>query len=206
VIRLDASAPEARDQAIKALAAGRVVAFPTDTAYGFGVRPDAPAAADAVYRLKGRRSEMPLVVLAGDTGDLGPWAVWSDLARSLAKLWWPGPLTLVLPAGPRTPPHLRAADGTVGIRVPDCTATSQLLAIVGPLATTSANRSGAASPRTAAEVARAFAGDDEPAVLLDGGPTSREADSTVLSLAGTPRILRQGAISAFDLGLALTCD
>lgn len=199
VLRLRGDDPEAIRAAAEAIATGRVVAFPTDTAYGVGVRPDLAAAVDAVYVLKGRPHSLPLILLAATVEDFAGWAELPELAGALAARWWPGPLTLVVPAGPRTPPNVRGADGTVGVRIPAHSAALRLLEATGPLATTSANRSGEPSPRKADAVEASFPGEDEPAVLIDGGPTLHGADSTVLTLVPAPRILRRGAVSAEDL-------
>lgn len=208
MIRIDEADPAALRQAIEAISAGHVVAFPTDTAYGLGVLPDSASAVDRVYALKGRPRSLPLILLAADMDDFAGWAELPEAARPLASRWWPGPLTLVVPAGPRTPKFLRAADGTVGIRIPAHPMARRLLAETGPLATTSANRSGSASPRNADDVVAAFGGEDggenEPAILLDGGHTRYEADSTVLALSPAPRILRQGAVSREELAEVLS--
>ena len=200
MLRVDAGAPEAFQAAVGAIAAGHVVAFPTDTAYGLGVRPDSAEAVDAVYALKGRPRALPLILLADTVEALEGWALLPEAAGTLIARWWPGPLTLVVPAGCRTPAHVRAADGTVGVRIPAHPAALALLRATGPHATTSANRSGGASARRAQDVQDAFAGEAEPALLLDGGPTLHGADSTVLYLAGPVRILREGAVTRADLG------
>lgn len=188
-------------QAIAALNADRIVAFPTDTAYGLAVLADRPAAIEVIYRLKGRPPSLPLILLAADMAALEDLACFDPLATALARKWWPGPLTLVLKAGQGVSRFIVAADGTIGVRVPDHAAALALLSAAGPLATTSANRTGQPSPRTADAVMAAFAGDEDPAILLDGGPTALENDSSVLSLVGEPRLLRQGALSAKDLML-----
>ncbi len=199
--RLPAAAPESLAIAAAAIAHGEVVAFPTDTAYGLGADPQAPAAVAAIYELKGRPSDLPLILLAAAATDFAGWAQLTSQALNLAGKHWPGPLTLVVPAGPKAPLAIRAADGSVGVRVPAHPAALRLLGLTGPLATTSANRSGEPSPRSADAVAAAFrTAPAGPAVLLDAGETTHAADSTILSLlADEPRILRHGALAERDL-------
>lgn len=204
---LDAGSPDpvAIEAAVEALALGQVVAFATDTAYGLGARPDSPEAVEAIYALKGRPAHMPLILLASDASAFDGWAeldaAADSLASRLAREFWPGPLTLVVPSGPRSPLKVATPEGTVGVRVPAHLAARALLGRTGPLATTSANRSGGPSPRSADDVEAQLGGDPLLAILLDAGPTHHGADSTVLSLVGEPRILRAGALTAGQLGL-----
>jgi L-threonylcarbamoyladenylate synthase len=196
----DASdAPDAIALAVAALADGRVVAFPTDTAYGIGADPRNRAAIDQVYAIKGRPRDLPLILLAADAADFAGWAELDADVMRVVTPFWPGPLTLVVPAGDLTPAFLRARDGSIGVRIPAHATAKALLARSGPLATTSANRSGESSPRSGADVAASFAAAPAPEILLDAGPTSHPADSTVLSLMGPPRVLRAGALAASDL-------
>ncbi|MBM3268078.1 MAG: threonylcarbamoyl-AMP synthase [Candidatus Sericytochromatia bacterium] len=198
--RLRADSESGIAEAAAAISRGEVVAFPTDTAYGLGADPRSAPAVDRIYAIKGRPREMPLILLAASTDDLAGWAVLSPRALDLASRHWPGPLTLVVPAGAEVPSAIRAADGSIGVRVPAHPAAIGLLARTGPLATTSANRSGGPSPRSADDVAAAFGeAPERPHVLLDAGATRHAADSTVLSLVGEPRILREGALREGDL-------
>lgn len=201
MIRLGATDAEL-GQAMAALDEGRVVAFPTDTAYGLGARPELQEAVDAVYRIKGRPAHMPLILLAATTEALLPYlAAWPEVPKGLAERWWPGALTLVLPASDLLPPWLSNPRGTIGIRVPDHPVARALLAASGPLATTSANLSGSASPRDAGAVENDL-GTTELAVLLDGGATRHGHDSTVLDLSCDPLVvLREGAVTREALGL-----
>lgn len=193
--RLEATA-EAIAAAARSLALGNIVAFPTDTTYALGIRPDRSAAIDRLYLLKTRPRNRPLILLAASARDLDDWAEFPLEAKAYANFFWPGPLTLVLPAGPLCPDALRAGDGSIGVRVPDHGVAWELLRATGPLATTSANLTGCPSPRSADAVAATFSIHSErPAILLDGGPTRFELDSTVLALGARPRILRPGAIS-----------
>ena len=199
MIRLPAGRPDAVERTAAALAEGGVVAFPTDTAYGLGADPRIRAAIDRIYEIKGRPRSLPLILLAADVADLAGWAKLTAAVKQVVTPFWPGPLTLVVPAGDRTPGYLRAQDGSIGVRIPAHAAARALLARTGPLATTSANRSGGASPRSGDDVAASFIADPAPDVLLDAGPTLHSADSTVLSLVGPPSLLRAGALSESDL-------
>jgi L-threonylcarbamoyladenylate synthase len=165
-----------------------VVAFPTDTVYGLGAHPASEAAMEALYALKGRPREKAIALLVADPGDLDRLAAAvPGSARILAERYWPGGLTLVLrsAADPTT---------TVALRMPDHAIPLRLIGEVGsPLATTSANRSAAASPRTADDVLAQLPSGYP--LLIDGGPSPGGVDSTVVDLTRSPaRILRPGAI------------
>jgi len=193
-----ASAPGAVRAAAAALADGEVVAVPTDTVYGLAVDPTQPEAVHRLFALKGRPSDVPLPVLVASSeqvgvvaGELGP------AARSLGERYWPGPLTLVVPRRPGFTVDLggpASARGTVGVRRPDQPVVVALCELLGPLAVTSANRHGAAPATTAEEVVEAFAGADQPTVVLDGG-VCRGVPSTVVECRGpASRCLREGAL------------
>jgi L-threonylcarbamoyladenylate synthase len=164
------------------------VAFPTDTVYGLGAHPASEAAMEALYALKGRPREKAIALLVADSGDLDRLAAAvPESARTLAERHWPGGLTLVLRsrADPTT---------TVALRMPDHEIPLRLIREVGsPLATTSANRSAAASPRTADDVLAQLPSGYP--LLIDGGPCPGGTDSTVLDCTGpVVRILRPGAL------------
>ena len=166
------------------LARGDVVAFPTDTVYGLAVR---PGAEERVYMIKDRPRGLPLILMAATIAELEASAVFDDRARELARRWWPGPLTLVLPA---------VEKGTLGVRIPDHPIALELLRASGPVLTTSANRHGEPEALTADSAAR-LAG---LAGVLDGGPVPGGTPSTVLSLAGAePEVLREGAVPIREL-------
>ena len=171
-------------EAAAALARGEVVAFPTDTVYGLAVR---PGAEERVYAIKERPRGLPLILMAATIGELEAFAVFDDRARELARRWWPGPLTLVLPA---------VEDGTLGVRIPDHPIALDLLRAAGPLLTTSANRHGEPEALTA-DSAAGLAG---LAGVIDGGRVPGGTPSTVLSLAGAqPEVLRAGAVASREL-------
>jgi L-threonylcarbamoyladenylate synthase len=184
--------------AAEALAAGGVVAVPTDTVYGLAVDPSRRGAVDRLFALKERPGEVPVPVLvagweqvAAVAGPLG------SAAASLADRWWPGPLTLVVPRHPAFTADLGGAPAsrwTVGVRWPDHPIILALCRAVGPLAVTSANRHGDPPATTAAGVARTFAGDARLDAVLDGG-TCDGVPSTVVECRGpASRCLRDGGV------------
>ena len=180
--------------------AGKVVAFPTDTFYGLGADPFNLAAVSEVLRIKHRSADRPLPLLvcsldqAADLTNDPP-----RLFFRLAEKFWPGPLTLVVPASRKIPLKVTANTGKVGLRWPRAPLAVALIAAAArPLTGTSANLSEHPACATAAEVEKQI-GDTLP-LILDGGPTRGEVASTVLELAGERvRILRPGGIPESDL-------
>jgi len=172
------------------------VAFPTETFYGLGASALLPAAVARVFAAKGRPADKPLLVLV-DSLEMALLVVTGlpPLARRLADRYWPGPLTLVLPARPEVPAALTAGTGTLGVRIPGHAVARGLVRAAGfPVTAPSANAHGGASPRRADEVAASLG----PALdlILDGGPTAGGEPSTVLDLAGPmPRVVRAGAVA-----------
>ncbi|MFM2288374.1 MAG: hypothetical protein RL684_1517, partial [Pseudomonadota bacterium] len=156
-------------QAVAALRAGDVVAFPTETVYGLGADATRPDALERVFALKGRPRNHPLIVHLADAAAAHAWAAeWPQAAQRLAARFWPGPLTLVLPRSPLAPDELTGGQESVALRVPSHpVARSLLLAFGGAIAAPSANRYGHVSPTSAAHVREEF-GDAVP-LVLDGG-------------------------------------
>lgn len=190
--------PQAIPAAEQILSAGSLVAFPTDTIYGVAGDPFNPDSLKKIYLAKQRPDEKALPVLIGALAQLARLvSSLSPEVEALAKTFWPGPLTLVLPKHPDLPPELSATP-TVGVRMPDHPFTLCLLRQTGPLATTSANISGGPNPTTAQEVLAQLGGRID--LILDGGPTPGPTASTVVDVT-TPnfRILREGPISLSDL-------
>ena len=186
-----------------AIAAGAVVALPTDTVYGLAANALDPAAVARVFALKGRGFDQPLPVAVRGRAQAAELAAsLPPLFDRLVQAFWPGALTLVVPAGPHLAAAVTAGRGAVGLRQPDLPLLAELLRLAGvPLTLTSANRSGQPACRTAAEVAAQF-GADCP-LLADGGPTPSALPSTVVDLCGPePRVLRPGAIPAARLEAA----
>jgi L-threonylcarbamoyladenylate synthase len=176
--------------------AGELVAFPTETVYGLGANALDPAAVAKIYVAKGRPPGSPLIVHV-DSVEMarGLAREWPEKAERLARRFWPGPLTLVLPKQPHVPDVLTAGLDTVGIRVPANAIALALIQEAGlPVAAPSANRFSELSPTTAQHVRDAMG--DRVAMVLDGGRTTVGIESTVLSLAGPEAILlRPGMIS-----------
>ena len=182
----------ALDAALRALDEGRVVVMPTDTVYGLAARPDRDSAVAAVFALKGRPRAKPLPVLAAGPEELGSVVVVDERVRRVAARFWPGPLTLVLRRASGFTTDLGGTGETLGVRVPACDLALSLLRAAGPLAVTSANRSGEKPAATAGEARRALG--TAVSVYLDAGRVAGE-ESTVVSLAGEPELLRAGPIS-----------
>ena len=173
----------------------QVIAAPTDTVYGLVCRYDSSAAIEELYRVKDRPPEKALPVLIGDASQLALVVdgELSALAQELIARFWPGPLTLILPALAHLPPVLTAGGSTVGVRIPDQPFLRELARQAGPLASSSANRSGGPECSTADEVLAQL--DGRIPLLVDGGPTPLGQASTVLDLSGeTLRILREGPV------------
>jgi len=171
--------------------------LPTDTVYGIGVMPAVPGAVEALFRAKSRPASNPLPVLGDGAKALAGVAFFDEMAVELGRRFWPGPLTLVLRRAEGWSHDLGGADrATVAVRVPACGIARELLAQSGPLAVSSANRSGGAPATTVAEARDALGPSVE--VFIDGGLRCG-APSTVLSLVGEPVVLREGAIPSSDL-------
>jgi L-threonylcarbamoyladenylate synthase len=174
------------------LAAGGLVAFPTDTVYGLGCAASRPDAIEAIYVLKRRPPEKQIAILLGGIGDIQAQAwVMDERVEALARRFWPGALSLVLPS--------RAGDDrTQSFRVPDHEVALGLLETAGPMYVTSANVSDEPDTLDADDVLIAFATQaDELAAVLDGGRVPGGVPSTVLDLTVSPaRILRPGPVTA----------
>lgn len=194
-------APDAEGlaRAAELLRKGDVVAFPTETVYGLGADATRAEAVERIYAQKGRPRHNPLIVHVADAAAAAALASeWSEQAAALASRFWPGPLTLVVPRGPRIPALVSAGLPTVALRVPAHPVALALLQTAGlPLAAPSANRSESISPTTAAHVLASL-----PAVplVLDGGPCRLGIESTVVDLVSQPpRLLRPGALPLREL-------
>lgn len=184
------------DEARTALAAGRLVILPTETVYGLAADAADPAAVAAIFEAKGRPRFNPLIAHVADQAMAERTAVFDDDARKLARAFWPGPLTLVLPAADPSPvcDLARAGLETVAVRMPAHPIARQVIAAFGaPVVAPSANRSGRPSPTRfadAVEETGAFA-----AAALDGGACEVGLESTVVALLDRPRLLRPGAVT-----------
>jgi L-threonylcarbamoyladenylate synthase len=187
-------------RAASLIRAGRLVAFPTETVYGLGANALDPKAVERIYQAKGRPRGSPLIVHASSI-EMARGLVrnWPEAAERLARRYWPGPLTLVLPKQPCVPDVVTAGLDTVGIRVPAHPVALALLREAGvPIAAPSANRFSELSPTRAEHVAKALGGVVD--MILDGGPTAVGIESTVLSLANArPLLLRAGMVSQAEI-------
>jgi L-threonylcarbamoyladenylate synthase len=180
--------------------AGRLVAFPTETVYGLGANALDPEAVARIFAAKGRPRTSPLIVHVDSIEMARSLAAeWSDAADSLARRYWPGPLSLVVPKRPIVPDIVTAGLATVGLRMPAHPLALELIRAAGtPIAAPSANRFTELSPTSAAHIPEALAD-----YTLDGGPARVGIESTVLSLVGAPTLLRPGAVSITELELLI---
>jgi L-threonylcarbamoyladenylate synthase len=179
-----------------------LVAFPTDTVYGVGAMVSRPEAVRRLYLVKGRSTDKAIAVLVGRVDDLAHVAAeLTPAAQALARRFWPGPLTLVLNKHPDLPAAVSVLP-TVGVRLPDHPVARSLLEQIGPLAVTSANRSGEPNPLTAADVLAQLSGRIE--LVVDGGRVPGGVPSTVVDCTGpAPKVLREGPVSAAAIAAAL---
>ena len=174
--------PAALEAAEVALLAGEPIVLPTDTVYGLAAL---PSSMEALYSLKGRPESLPIAVLVDSLDQAASVAAMSGAAGRLARAFWPGPLTIVRPRvdGP----------GTLAVRCPDHVFIHLLARRVGPLAVTSANRHGEATPAEARDVAASLAGD--VALVIDGGPCHGVASTVVDATGSQLTIIRAGPIT-----------
>ena len=203
----DCAQPESRAAGLAAAAgavrAGQLVVLPTDTVYGLGCDAFSPLAVQGLLDAKGRARDMPVPVLVGS------WSTVDGLvlgvppeARKLIEACWPGGVSLVLRHAPSLAWDLGDTRGTVMLRMPLHPVALELLRDVGPMAVSSANRSGQPPPVTVEQAHEQLA--ERAAVYLDGGPCGEPVASTIVDLTGDdPVVLREGAISAAEIGEVL---
>lgn len=185
--------------AVSALRRGELAVLPTDTVYGIAADAFSPPAVDRLLAAKGRGRDMPVPVL------VGAWRGLDGLAdhvtptmRSLVEAFWPGPLTLIVPAAPSLAWDLGETRGTVAVRMPLHPVALAVLAETGPLAVSSANRTGLAPPTTAAQAQEMLG--SSVAVYLEGGSVGEPVASTIVDLTGErPQVRRAGALPAEEL-------
>lgn len=196
--------PDARREAVAVLERGGVVAIPTDTVYGIAADLRLPDSIERLFAAKRRPPEKAVALLLADPAQAAVLGVVNDAARVLGDRFWPGGLTLVLPASPDAalPPILAGGRATVGVRVPDHPCPRELARTLGPLPTTSANLSGQPDARDAEEIAQRLG--DALALVIDGGPIRGGPASSVVDCTGDrPRVLREGAIPPASLAAVL---
>jgi L-threonylcarbamoyladenylate synthase len=189
--------------AAAAIRQGQVIAIPTDTVYGLAGDPFRPAVVERIFEIKGRAKDQPILLLIASLDQLH--ALVRDVPpvfRSIAARFWPGPLTVILPASERVPPEVTGGTGTVAVRWPAAVLVQAVIREAGrPLTGTSANRSGRPAAGTAAEVERQLG--RSVYGIVDGGRSLTRLPSTILDLTGAPRLVRRGALPAARLAVYL---
>ncbi|MGJ9417209.1 L-threonylcarbamoyladenylate synthase [Massilia sp. CMS3.1] len=193
------------DAAARALEAGQLVAFPTETVYGLGADAENPAAVSAIYAAKGRPQDHPVIVHLAPDADMAHWACEiPPEAHALAEAFWPGPLTMILKRAPNIPDAVSGGQDTVGLRCPSHPVAIALLRAFkggqGGVAAPSANKFGHVSPTLAQHVRDEFGADGSVATVLDGGASQVGIESTIVDLSRLathgPVLLRPGHVSA----------
>ena len=201
---LTASDPQVAQKAAQHLQMGELVAIPTETVYGLGADGLNPDAVAKIFAAKGRPQDNPLILHIADASELEN--LCHDIPGSayrLAQAFWPGPLTMVLPAKDIVPKCTTAGLPTVAVRCPDCEITRQIIRLAGvPVAAPSANLSGKPSTTTADHVYHDHSG--KIPLIVDGGPCRVGVESTIIDLTETPpRLLRPGGITPEQLTAVL---
>lgn len=198
---LKADAPSTIAEAAAWLRRGYPVVFPTDTVYGVGVMPFDAAAIEWLYAVKGRPAAKGIPILVSDAAGIDRVAAAvPPVAQALIERFWPGPLTLIVPRRPDLPAGI-SPDANIAVRMPDHAVARALIGEAGgAVATSSANRSSQEPARTGSEALASLGG--YVAAILDDGLSPVGLASTVVDCSGPrPVILRQGPLSAVDLGL-----
>jgi tRNA threonylcarbamoyl adenosine modification protein (Sua5/YciO/YrdC/YwlC family) len=199
----EAARPEGLAAAAAAVGRGELVVLPTDTVYGIGADAFDAAAVRALLATKGRGRDMPVPVLIGSWRTLdGLVAEVNVWVRELTRAFWPGGLTVIVRQAPSLRWDLGDARGTVAVRMPLHPVAIDLLGRTGPMAVSSANRSGQPAATTADEAVAQLGA--QVAVYLDAGPASAGVASTIVDCTGAmPKVVRLGAISLADLRAVL---
>lgn len=182
-------------EAVEILKRGGLVAFPTETVYGLGGRALDEAAIERIFEAKGRPARHPIIAhVEGEDGARGLSSEWTERASRLARAFWPGPLTLVVPRAQAVPSSISGGTDSIAIRAPAHPVARALLAMLGePLAAPSANRYQSLSPTLAEHVLKSLDGKFD--LLLDAGPCAAGIESTVVDVRGErTRLLRPGAL------------
>ncbi|MEX0991526.1 MAG: L-threonylcarbamoyladenylate synthase [Actinomycetota bacterium] len=191
------------DDAVRAVRAGRLVVLPTDTVYGIGTRADDPEATARLFAAKGRLSDAELPVFAPTTGAALRLAVFDDRAELLARAFWPGALTMVLPRTEESRDWaLGGNSDTIGLRIPGHRLARAVTLGTGPLAISSANRSGSPVGTTCDELVAVF-GDLVDVYLCEDEPLPSLASTVVDLTRPELAILRAGSVTEADLARAL---
>jgi len=190
--------PGGFQEAAEAVRRGGLVVYPTDTVYGLGCDPFNEDAVRKVFEAK-RRERRPLPVLGSTLSDLDSVCIMNQDTASLAHLFWPGPVSIILPKHPQLPSIVTAGIEEVAVRIPASLAATELMRLIpGPLVGTSANISGQPSPSSLDEVPQEIL--EASDVCIDGGRTRHGLPSTVIKPAGkTITVTRRGAMSAGEI-------
>ena len=194
---IDPQEPDRRivSEAAEAILRGGVIAFPTDTFYGLGCSLMDPAAVDMLYRLKRRPQNLAVISLISDPAEVEALASdIPDVASTLMKRFWPGPLSIVFRASIVVPAACRGPKETIALRYPQHPLSLALVhALGGPIVASSANLSGQPPAKSAEEVIRAFG--NQLDLVLDGGPSQAVVPSTLVDVtSGRVEVLRAGAV------------
>lgn len=203
-LRLDANDPQTVQTAASILKRGGLVALPTETVYGLGANGLDPAAVRKIFEAKGRPQDNPLILHIAEPSELDAFCHdVPEAARELARRFWPGPLTMVLPCRDLVPRETTAGLDTVAVRCPACEVTREIIrASALPIAAPSANRSGKPSTTTTAHVLHDMDGRID--AVVDGGPCRVGVESTIVDLSGgAPRLLRPGGVTPEQLRAVL---
>ena len=204
---LDGNDPAALQRAAAQLAAGELVAFPTETVYGLGARADDDAAVAKIFAAKGRPADHPLIVHVGDVEGARAFAAeWPATAQTLADAFWPGPLTVIVPRRSGMGTASAAGQTSIGLRCPSHPVARELLAAAAALGVAgvsgpSANRFGRISPTTAAHVHEEFG---DAMTIVDGGECEAGIESAIVDCSrGAPALLRPGVLTREQIEAAL---
>jgi L-threonylcarbamoyladenylate synthase len=200
------------ERAAEIVKSGGVIVYPTDTSYGLGCDPRIPEALERLVSVKRRDRRLGVPLLFSDLGQCEIYHEFESLEKVIARLFWPGFLTLIVKARPEVPDHITVDRSTIAIRVPNHVIPRGIAQrIGGPLVGTSANRSGGASPFDVS-VAMDQLG-DEVDLYIDGGPSPSTANSTIIGVEGTGegeplniKVYREGQLTIDQLSESLKVD
>lgn len=192
--------PESLEKGAEIIRAGGLVAFPTETVYGLSADAMNGEAVNSIFRVKGRPNDNPLIVHVCSKEQMKELGYWNDNAEAVYEAFMPGPITMVLKKK-QLPPEVTAGLDTVGLRFPVHPDAQKFLALAGPVAAPSANLSGKPSPTCAQHVLTDF--DGKIPLIIDGGECGVGVESTVISLAERPVLLRPGGITPEQLKAVL---
>lgn len=209
IIKIDPVKPEPYliERVARLLKKGGVIGYPTETVYGIGCNAFNFQAVERIYSLKHRDRSKAMILIAADIVQISELVeTIPESAEKLIENFWPGPLTIIFETSSRLKEFAFGRSKTVAIRIPGCAICLELIKQTGfPLVSTSANRANEPASTTAEQVHAAFS--EELDVIIDGGPTPANLPSTLVDITRSPaRIVREGAISAFEIRTVLEID